>query len=56
MAIGAAQFTPHTPINEADRKFPTVIIDDYGKRITLSQVPTRIVSLSQGNTEINWLG
>jgi len=48
---GVAWYAWH-PASVAPPAFPETVVDDFGRRVTISKVPERIISLSPSNTEI----
>jgi len=49
--IGVAWYAWH-PVTVSPPLFPATVVDDFGRNVTLSNVPQRIVSLAPSNTEI----
>ena len=49
--IGVAWYARH-PVTVSPPVFPATVVDDFGRSVTLPNVPQRIVSLAPSNTEI----
>jgi len=49
--LGLAWYSSN-PVSVKRPSFPVTVVDDFGRNVTISEVPERIVSLAPSNTEI----